>query len=160
MFTGGRAWNLKVWKHLRIIIHLKRQNNCNRQHEMRQQAGNFLPFLLWSRMDRLSMWSLDAFHLINYSSDWICPLESMLDCWSDDLPCWIFSNEQGHELDILNHNMLWLPRTMKPYMIWWIFLHSLLFREDDLNFLHAECFDRNYACQPIDYVGSFMQLYW
>ena len=60
-----------------------------------QQAGNFLPSFIWSRMDRLSMWSLDAFHLINYSSDWICPLESMLDCWSDDLPCWIFFEWTG-----------------------------------------------------------------
>ena len=35
-FACGRAW-----KHLRIIIHLKRQNNCNRQHEMSYYATSW-----------------------------------------------------------------------------------------------------------------------
>ena len=115
--------------------------------------GNFLPSFLWSRTesDRSIIHVITRcisfnklFVRLNLSARIDAPLLirrlAMLN---------LFRMNRDMSLISWPHNMLWLPRTMKPYMIWWIFFHSLLFREDDLNFLHAECFDRTYACQPI-----------
>jgi hypothetical protein len=62
------------------------------------------------------------------------------------------SNEQGHELDILTsyHAIPTLHNETLQDLV--NIFHSLLFREDDLMFLHVdivEFFDRSYACQPI-----------
>ena len=105
----------RAWQHLRIFFtHSKRQIAMSIYY-----YGNFLPSFLWSRMESDG----SVIHVITrcisfdkfYSSDWFCPLESMLHSWSD-LPCWILFEWTGTWAWYINLAMTTSHNEI--YMIW------------------------------------------